>query len=90
MRVHVTQCLARMGFAHRVHALPDEEFELDIAINAMPGIVVAAGKLCGAQRQRTRALVENGVDEIGLVVNLISDLAYMWVDPRIDFEAREV
>ena len=25
-----------------------------------------------------------------LVVNLISDLAYMWVDPRIDFEAREV
>jgi microcin C transport system permease protein len=27
---------------------------------------------------------------IGLVVNLISDLAYMWIDPRIDFEAREV
>ncbi|MBR0756159.1 microcin C ABC transporter permease YejB [Bradyrhizobium jicamae] len=27
---------------------------------------------------------------IGLVVNLISDLTYMWVDPRIDFEAREV
>ena len=25
---------------------------------------------------------------IGLVVNLISDLVYMWVDPRIDFEAR--
>jgi microcin C transport system permease protein len=24
------------------------------------------------------------------VVNLISDLAYMWIDPRIDFEAREV
>lgn len=27
---------------------------------------------------------------IGLLVNLISDLTYMWVDPRIDFEAREV
>src|SRR6201998_2266023 len=27
---------------------------------------------------------------LGLVVNLIADLAYMWVDPRIDFEAREV
>jgi microcin C transport system permease protein len=26
---------------------------------------------------------------VGLVVNLMSDLAYMWVDPRIDFEARE-
>jgi ABC-type microcin C transport system permease subunit YejB len=27
---------------------------------------------------------------LGLVVNLISDLTYMWIDPRIDFEAREV
>ena len=27
---------------------------------------------------------------VGLVVNLISDLTYRWVDPRIDFEAREV
>src|ERR1700759_1866518 len=26
---------------------------------------------------------------LGLVVNLIADLTYMWVDPRIDFEARE-
>ena len=27
---------------------------------------------------------------IGLIVNLVSDLTYMFVDPRIDFEAREV
>lgn len=27
---------------------------------------------------------------LGLVVNLISDLIYTWVDPRIDFETREV
>jgi microcin C transport system permease protein len=27
---------------------------------------------------------------IGLVVNLISDLTYMFIDPRIDFETREV
>src|SRR3982751_6464783 len=26
----------------------------------------------------------------GLIVNLISDLTYTWVDPRIDFETREV
>jgi microcin C transport system permease protein len=25
---------------------------------------------------------------VGLIVTLISDLTYMWVDPRIDFEAR--
>jgi microcin C transport system permease protein len=27
---------------------------------------------------------------MGLVINLISDLAYTWIDPRIDFETREV
>jgi microcin C transport system permease protein len=27
---------------------------------------------------------------IGVVVNLVSDLAYTWIDPRIDFESREV
>lgn len=27
---------------------------------------------------------------LGLVINLISDLTYMWIDPRIDFETREV
>jgi microcin C transport system permease protein len=26
---------------------------------------------------------------LGLVVGLISDLTYTWVDPRIDFETRE-
>jgi microcin C transport system permease protein len=24
------------------------------------------------------------------VINLISDLTYTWIDPRIDFETREV
>jgi len=27
---------------------------------------------------------------MGLVINLISDLTYTWIDPRIDFESREV
>src|SRR6185503_12068720 len=27
---------------------------------------------------------------VGLVIGLISDLTYTWVDPRIDFETREV
>jgi microcin C transport system permease protein len=27
---------------------------------------------------------------MGLLVNLISDLTYTWIDPRIDFESREV
>lgn len=27
---------------------------------------------------------------LGLVIGLISDLAYMWVDPRLDFEGRDI
>ena len=27
---------------------------------------------------------------VGLAVNLLSDLTYTWIDPRIDFETREV
>jgi len=27
---------------------------------------------------------------IGLLIGLISDLTYTWIDPRIDFETREV
>jgi microcin C transport system permease protein len=27
---------------------------------------------------------------LGLFINLISDLTYTWIDPRIDFESREV
>ncbi len=27
---------------------------------------------------------------VGMIIGLISDLTYMWIDPRIDFEAREV
>jgi microcin C transport system permease protein len=27
---------------------------------------------------------------VGLVLNLVSDLTYTWIDPRIDFETREV
>ena len=26
---------------------------------------------------------------MGLVIGLISDLMYVWIDPRIDFETRE-
>ena len=26
---------------------------------------------------------------LGLIVGLLSDLTYVWVDPRIDFESRE-
>ena len=47
-------------------------------------------------RKRAQPRLSGGVRNlyifalIGLVVNLISDLTYTWIDPRIDFETREV
>jgi microcin C transport system permease protein len=35
-------------------------------------------------------LIETIFSLLGLLVNLISDLTYTWIDPRIDFEKREV
>src|SRR6478735_9227474 len=54
-----------------------------IVIAGFPGAFVGAF-FSGA------LLIENIFSLVGLVVNLISDLTYMWIDPRIDFEAREV
>ena len=33
---------------------------------------------------------QNLIHVMGLVVQLVSDLTYTWIDPRIDFENREV
>ncbi len=27
---------------------------------------------------------------LGLIMNLVTDLVYTWIDPRIDFESRQV
>ena len=35
-------------------------------------------------------LIETIFSLMGLFINLISDLTYTWIDPRIDFETREV
>jgi len=35
-------------------------------------------------------LIENIFSLLGLFVTLISDLTYTWIDPRIDFERRDV
>jgi len=64
-------CFARFGFHYQVDRLPDVPFDLDVAINALPGLFVAEGRVHGSRTSRTRALVEqDGADDIGLMVNL--------------------
>ena len=37
----------------------------------------------------TRNAAQISLFAVGLLVGLLSDLTYVWVDPRIDFETRE-
>jgi AraC-like DNA-binding protein len=67
----VADCFAKLGFNYQIERLPDVPFDVDLAINALPGLVVASGKVHGSRNSRTRALVEeDNADDIGLVVNL--------------------
>ena len=64
-------CFARFGFHYQVDRLPDVPLSLHVAINALPGLFVAAGLAHGSRTSRTRALVEqDDADDIGLMVNL--------------------
>ena len=42
------------------------------------------------RRRRAVLAVLVALSLMCLAINLLSDLIYMWVDPRIDFETREV
>jgi len=64
-------CFAKFGFHYQVDPLPDVPFDLDVAINALPGLFVATGRAHGSRTSRTRALVEkDDADDVGLMVNL--------------------
>jgi AraC-like DNA-binding protein len=53
-----------------IEPLPDIPFEADVTLQAMPGLAMLSGVICGSRSGRTRALLADGIDDFGLVVNL--------------------
>jgi AraC-like DNA-binding protein len=53
-----------------IEPLADIPFEADVTLQAMPGLAMLSGVICGSRSGRTRALLADGVDDVGLVVNL--------------------
>ena len=59
--------------------------------------LLEVGRYLGARRAKAEQEPPPGLGAVegavfgllGLVVGLLSDLTYVWVDPRIDFETRE-
>ena len=58
--------------------LPDVPFEVDVKLQAMPGLMMMSGRACGSQNTRTRAtLAADPTDDIAMVVNLSGPLRIM-------------
>jgi AraC-like DNA-binding protein len=61
---------ARLGFRYDIDPLPDVPFHVDLSLNMLPGLMIAAGKLHGSRNQRTRKHVEDGTNDAILMINL--------------------
>ena len=64
------ECFARLGYTYQVDPLRDATVEADVGLYALPGLKMAGGRLHGSRNRRTRALVEDGTDDLGLIINL--------------------
>jgi AraC-like DNA-binding protein len=59
-----------MGLLYDIERLPDVPFHVDLALNALPNLLMGTGRIHGSRNRRTRAHVEDDTDDIGLIVNL--------------------
>jgi AraC-like DNA-binding protein len=63
------ECFARLGFRYQMNRLPDVPFTADLMLNMLPGLLMMAGSLHGSCNERSRAHVEDGTDDVVLIVN---------------------
>jgi AraC-like DNA-binding protein len=63
------ECFARLGLGY-LDSLPDAPYHIDLAMNPLPGLFMAAGKLAGSHMRRTRKRIEAGAEEVALLINL--------------------
>ncbi len=64
------ECFAKIGFNYELEPLSDIPFEADLALNMLPDVLIAMGKLHGSRNRRTRALCEGDTDDAVLLVNI--------------------
>src|SRR5262245_53110992 len=60
---------ARIGLRCDEGIERDAPFEVDFSLSQLPGLQMAAGRLYGACRRRTRALLDAETDDAALIVN---------------------
>lgn len=60
----------RMILRLDIEPLPDRPFQADILLRALPGLRVVLGVIHGIRDRRTRALITDGNDDVGLAIHL--------------------
>jgi AraC-like DNA-binding protein len=63
------ECFKKLGFLYEVDRVKEIPFEMDLSLNALPGMLMALGKLHGTRNSRNRASGADGDDYV-LIVNL--------------------
>jgi AraC-like DNA-binding protein len=62
-------CFERLGLRYDIEDIPGVPFNVDLSFNMLSGIKMASGRVHGSRNRRTRAQVEDGTDDIHLIVN---------------------
>jgi AraC-like DNA-binding protein len=66
----MAECFARIGYRYEISPLADVPFEADLALNMLPNVLVAEGRLYGSRNRRTKSIVDDDQDEALLLINL--------------------
>jgi AraC-like DNA-binding protein len=61
---------AGLGARYFIEPLRDMPFEIDVKLQALPGVTLMSGTLQGSRDGRSREMLADGNDDIGLMVNL--------------------
>ena len=64
------ECFSRIGYRYEMTPLSDVPFVADLALNALPDLLIMEGRLHGSRNRRTPALIDDSTDEAVLMINL--------------------
>ncbi|MDB5599851.1 MAG: AraC family transcriptional regulator [Xanthobacteraceae bacterium] len=64
------EVFGRSVFRLDIEPLPDTPFHADLKLGGLPGLRVVSGDIGGTRDARTRALLDDGNDELGLNINV--------------------
>jgi AraC-like DNA-binding protein len=66
------EVFGRSVMNYDLEPLPDIPFDVDLKFQALPGLLMMSGRVCGSRNTRTReTLAREGTDDIGMLINLV-------------------